>query len=88
MTMTFLRRLTLLSIVFGSVSLFAGGFQLYSESSADVLGIGGAAVARSGHASSAWYNPAATTTISVPTATFGSSAIKLESGYTATTHTE
>ena len=88
MALLFFRRFALLSLVLGSVSLFAGGFQLYSESSADVLGIGGAAVARSGHASSAWYNPAATTTLSVPTASFGGSAIKLESGYTATTHTE
>ena len=45
---------------------------------------------RSGHASSAWYNPAATTTIDVPTATFGGTFIKLESGYTSpvTNHTE
>ena len=90
MTMIFLRRLTLFCLVFGSVALFAGGFQLYSESSTDVLGIGGAAVARSGHASSAWYNPSATTTIEVPTAAFGGTLIKLESGYTSpeTRHTE
>ena len=82
------RLTTLLLLLACCSSLFAGGFQIYSESATDVLGVGGAAVARSGHASSAWYNPAATTTLTVPTATFGASAIKLESGYTATNHTE
>ena len=76
------RRLTSLLLLLACCSaVFAGGFQIYSESSTDVLGVGGAGVARSGHASSAWYNPAATTTITVPTATFGGTAIKLESGY-------
>ena len=73
-----------LSVLFCAVlSVYGSGYQLYSESSADVLGVGGAGVARSGYASSAWYNPAATTTVDRPTITGGGSFILLESHYTS-----
>ena len=61
--------------------VYAGGFQLYSESATDVLGVAGAAVAREDKASNAWYNPASTTTIDVPTLSVGTTWMKLSSEY-------
>lgn len=69
-------------------STFAGGFQLYSESATDVLAVGGAAVARGGHASGAWYNAASTTTIEVPTLSMGGSLLKLGSEYSTSRGTD
>ena len=49
------RRLLSVALLVLALSVYGGGYQLYSESSTDVLSIGGAGVARSGAASSAWY---------------------------------
>ncbi len=70
----------LVALVLANTAM-AGGYQLYSESATDVLSLGGAAVARSGAASSAWYNPAATTTVDKITLSGGGSLINLCTNY-------
>lgn len=75
------RFLTLFSLLLSGAWCLAGGFQLYSESAADMLGLAGAGVARAVHASSAWYNPAATIDIEQTTLSAGGSALFLASEY-------
>jgi long-chain fatty acid transport protein len=53
-----------LGSMMGTLSAFAGGFQMYSTSSAESLSLGGATAGRSDIVSNAWYNPAAVTTVS------------------------
>ncbi|MCQ2402677.1 MAG: outer membrane protein transport protein [Lentisphaeria bacterium] len=78
-----------LAVLLVGVSVCLGsGFQLYSESAADVLGIAGASVARNGHASAAWYNPASTIDITRPTFTGGGSALKLSIDYKTSVRTD
>ncbi len=75
------KQLITLLLAVSMLSAFAGGFQLYSESATDVLSIGGSGVARSGHASNAWYNPAATMDIDRPVISGGTSLIRLDTVY-------
>ena len=77
-----MKRLFLLAILMGSVLVHGAGFQLALESAADVLGAGGAVTARKGHASVAWYNPAASTTIDRMTISAGGTLIDLAGKYT------
>lgn len=60
---------------------FAAGFQLYSEGSAEALGVAGAVIGRQGMTSQAWYNPAATSSFEKPSFMAGFSALKLSSEY-------
>lgn len=82
------RFLAILSAAFIPALSYAGGFQLYSESAADVLGVAGAVVSRGGNASGAWYNAATTTDIEVPTLTMGGSLIRLGSEYSTSRGTD
>ncbi len=65
----------------------AGGFQLYSEGSADILGLAGAGVARASN-SSPWYNPATTVDVDRITLTAGGSALFLASEYKTSARTD
>lgn len=76
------------AIVLASLSLLAGGFQLYSESATDVLSVGGAGVARGGKASASWYNPATTVDIQRPIITGGGSLLRLAIDYKTSVRTD
>ncbi|MGN0867719.1 MAG: OmpP1/FadL family transporter [Oligosphaeraceae bacterium] len=76
-----------LMLVFTATHCLAGGFQLYSEGSADILGLAGAGVARATN-SSAWYNPATTVDIDRITLTAGGSALFLGSEYKTSARTD
>jgi long-chain fatty acid transport protein len=80
------RRLLSVALLVLALSVYGGGYQLYSESATDVLSVGGAGVARSGAASSAWYNPAATVTIDRTTVSFGGSLLGLAITYANDSH--
>lgn len=84
-----MRHLLFIAALIGvSLSLVAGGFQLYSESATDVLAVGGAGVARGGEASAAWYNPATTIDIDRPTITGGGSLLRLAIEYKTSKRTD
>ncbi|MEW6709622.1 MAG: outer membrane protein transport protein [Candidatus Riflebacteria bacterium] len=50
---------SLLLVLAGAGSLFAGGFQIYQAASSEAKALGAAVVARDDLISAAWYNPAA-----------------------------
>lgn len=51
--------ITICLLCLSSFVAFAGGYQLYSESSAEAVALAGAMVGRKGMSSAPWYNPAA-----------------------------
>jgi len=61
--------------------VYGGAYQLYSESSAEALSLGGSVIAREGMISNAWYNPATTTSIERPSLMAGASALLLHIDY-------
>ena len=80
--------LILVSVLSLSAGLcLGGGFQLYSEGSAEMLGLAGAGVARAGN-SSPWYNPATTVDIDRISLTAGGSALFLSSEYKTSAKTD
>ncbi len=79
MRKTFLLAVSLM-LILSAVPCLAGGFQLYSEGSADMLGLAGAGVARASN-SSPWYNPATTVDVDRTTVTAGGTALWLGSEY-------
>ena len=79
MRKTFLLAVSLM-LILSAVPCLAGGFQLYSEGSADMLGLAGAGVARPSN-SSPWYNPATTVDVDRTTVTAGGTALWLGSEY-------
>lgn len=77
-----IKRLGLFFALFASALLVQGaGYSLYSESATDVMALGGAGVARSNSASSAWYNPAATTELEGTVFSFGGTLLRLGAEY-------
>lgn len=80
-----------ISAVFLSLFLFStfctvvygGAFQLYSESSAEALSLGGSVIGRPGMLSNAWYNPASTSTIETPSLMAGASGLLLHMDYSS-----
>ena len=80
------KRISLAVALFASALLVHGaGYSLYSESATDVLSLGGATVARTGSASSAWYNPAATTEIDGTMISVGGTFLRLGAEYKTST---
>jgi long-chain fatty acid transport protein len=62
------------------------GFQLYTEGSAEALGLGGAISARRDMISNAWYNPASVADTETPRFMLGNTSLKLAITYSDPTY--
>jgi long-chain fatty acid transport protein len=65
----------------GTSGAYGAGFQLYTEGSAEALGMGAAISARRDMISNAWYNPASLTDFKTPQLMIGNTIVNLNISY-------
>jgi long-chain fatty acid transport protein len=65
----------------GMSGAYGAGFQLYTEGSAEALGMGAAISARRDMVSNAWYNPASLTDFKAPQLMIGNTIVNLNISY-------
>lgn len=75
------KNLIILAVISLCGLVYGAGYQLYSESASEALGVGGAVVGFQGNISNAWYNQASLTSFDHAAMMFGLTSLKLGFGY-------